>query len=231
MKAAITLILLMTMHGATAQDGSTIKINTLEQVSKLNGSGFLNPSFINGIIFFKDGTTGEAKLNFNRLTNQVLFISPKDDTLAIAYPESVAWVEIGTDSLYFFNDLVLQKVTHNKIAPDLYQRQNLKYIGKEKKGAYGTYSSAGSINSVSSLSNPGELTGRLSADENVIYKVETYFYLSDINHNFYPARKAQLFNAFPKYEKEISAFIKTHATNFNKKEDLLLVIHYIQSLY
>jgi hypothetical protein len=231
MKTSLLLVLLTTIFlPLFAQDNSTFKINSIDQATKLNNSGYLNPIFINGTIFFKGGALGEAKLNFNRYSNEVLFISPKGDTLSVAQPETVSYVQIGTDTLYFYQNLILLKITHNRIAPDLYAGQIVSYIGKEKKGAFGTYSATGSINSAPTVSTTGELTRHISTDENLIYKINTYYYLSDTLNNFYPAKKMKFAKIFPQYAKEINIFFKTHETDFNKKENLLQVINYLQGL-
>ena len=229
MKSTMLLVLIM-IAKLSLPAQNTIKVNTLNPDSRLFSSGYMNPDFINGTIHFRNGVLGQAKLNFNRFTNQVLFIAPAADTLALAEPETVLWVEIGIDTMYFYHGLVLQKVTHNKTAPDLFVRQNLKMIGKEKKSGYGFYSGAGAINSVPSVSRSGELTTQILADENILYRVETYFYLSDPANNLYPAKKNQLAKACPQHENEINSFIKTQQIDVDKKEDLLQVIDYIQRL-
>jgi hypothetical protein len=213
-----------------AQDNGTLRVNTLNQPDKNILSGYLNPTFINGRVFFKDGTVVDSKLNFNRLTKQMYFISPKNDTMIFAHPEKIYSVTIGVDTFLLYKDIVLRKLTHNGIAPDLYVQQEIKFIGTEKKGAYGSYSEIASANSNSTYTSDDQITRYINIDENALYKVSNYFYVSDSLNNFYPVKKKLFNKIFPQYEKESSAFIDANKINLNKKEDLIKLINYLNGL-
>lgn len=232
MKFTILLIVCMLSYlFPFAQDnGSTMRVNTLNQPDKNTLSGYLNPSFINGRVFFKDGTIVDSKLNFNRLTKQMFFISPKNDTMIFAHPEKIYSVTIGIDTFFLYKDIVLRKLTHNSIAPDLYMHQEIKFIGTEKKGAYGSYSEISSANSNSTFTPDNQITKYINIDENALFKVSNYFYVSDSLNNFYPIKKKLFNKIFPQYEKESSAFIDKNKININKKEDLIQLINYINGL-
>ena len=85
-----------------SQDSMIIKINTLDQSANRYQFACLNPGFIKGTVLFKNQIIGnESKLNFNYITNEMLFLNAQGDTLALANPEKTSSVIIGLDSCFF----------------------------------------------------------------------------------------------------------------------------------
>src|SRR4030095_15977959 len=62
---------------------------------------FRYPRFTSGKVFYKDGTATEATLNYNYLVNEMHFISPKGDALALANENNIKYISIGNDSFYY----------------------------------------------------------------------------------------------------------------------------------
>jgi hypothetical protein len=230
MKIAFFFLFILNSLFSFSQEGKTITVNTLEQPTALNSTVFLYPDFTAGTIFYKDGGLSEGKLNYNRLTGQVLFLSPPKDTLALAHPETMTRIVIGTDTFSFFKNEFLQKLTHYS-GPDLYVKKSLKFIGKEKKGAYGTYSPVSAVNSNSTYTTEDDnLTVYISVDENMIYQEKYNYYFSDGFNNFFPATKSKFYNLFSQYEKQLKTFIDENKLNFNRRADLLRLIEHAVTL-
>lgn len=228
--AGLQVLFLLASLSLFSQDNKIIKINALNQSAEVYKSEYMYPVFSSGKIIFTDAAIAEAKMNFNRLSNQMLFLTPAGDTLALAHPETVSKVLIDADTFCFFENVFIQQMTHNRDAPNLFVKQNLKYIGKEKKGAYGTYSTVSSSNSNSTFTNDDQITKNLSVDENAIYELRAEYYFSDSLNNFFPARKSNLYKMFPQQENRIKTYIKANKIDFDKKADLLQLVLYIQSL-
>ena len=77
---------------------------------------FRYENYEGGKVIFKDGTLAEAKLNYNRFFEQMLFIDGKGDTLTLANPELVDVIVIGKDSFYYVNEFFVD------CSPLLYQQ-------------------------------------------------------------------------------------------------------------
>lgn len=231
MKVAILAVLFIAASSSLfSQENKTFEINSMVEATESYKSEYLHPSFKNGKVIFMEGDPVEAKLNFNRLSNQLFFLSPKGDTLVLAHPETTSKVVIGADTFCFYQNTFLQKITHYKDAPHLFFKQTIQFVGSEKKGAYGTYSAVTSNNSNSTYTNDNQITAYLSVDENQIYKERTEFYLSDNSNHFFSAKKSGFYSMFPQYEDQLKTFFKTNKINFDKTGDLLQVILYIHSL-
>lgn len=211
-------------------DNNTITVNTIKDNNKeLVWAVNMYPSFLQGKVIFKDSAVVEARLNYNRLYGQILFLSAKGDTLMLAHPETIHRIIIGNDTYHFFDKSYVKKITENE-GVNLHMMQTMKYIGSEKKGPYGTYTPLSASNSNSTFTNDDQVTQYISIDENKLFKSSTTFYLSDKFNNFFDASKNNFYKIFFNNEQQIREYISTNKTNFKVQEDLVKLLKYIQAL-
>ena len=101
-KIIFTILFVLTAGFLFAQENKSITINTIQaDDTELTRNVFHFPRFLDGKVLFKDNVSVDAKLNYHRLFGQLLFINPKNDTLALANPEMFKYVTVGTDTFYF----------------------------------------------------------------------------------------------------------------------------------
>lgn len=229
MKAILLLVFLTvsTLLGI-GQENGTLKINTVHgDRDALTQNRFKYGSFESGTAFSKTAEAVQARLNYNYLTNEILFIAPGGDTLALASPQSYSRIVIKEDSFYFSGKVFLEQVTHY---PDynLFRKRNLELVNDEKKGGYGTYSTTSSTHSISSY-NDGRRMQPVSADENLIYQFRDTYFIGDRFQKFHPATKKGFANLFWKGEKELKKFSEEMKVDYNKQEDLEKLLQYIQA--
>jgi hypothetical protein len=208
----------------------TIIINPLQQkTEELYRNIYKYPKFVPGKIVYTDSAISEGSFNYHKVFNQILFIGSRGDTLTLAHPETSRYIVIGTDTFTFYRKTVLEKLTHHPEV-NLFMSDIIKYIGKERKGAYGTYSTIYSVNSNSTVTNNDQITQYLELDENLIFKSNYEFFLSDRFNNLFPADKKGFYNFFSKNENELRSFLKKNSINFQKKEDLQRLLNHMNSL-
>jgi hypothetical protein len=223
--AALPLVAL----SAIAQQSETVTVNTLNSETAKQKTVLFNPYFAQGKVVFKDESFAQPALNYNRLTGQMLFLTPKGDTLALSHPETTQYVLVGVDTFAFHENSFLLKVTHFGTGPNLYVKQYMKLMGREKKGPYGTYSPLSASNSNSTYTNDDQQTKYIAVDENHLYKPGVEYYLSDANNNkFYEASKKGFYSAFPAHEKKLKEFLTAYRPDYNSEQDLMQVFQYIQ---
>lgn len=228
--AATILFFSFTLH-AIAQEDKTMTVNILKgNTQELTKNIFQYPGFLPGKVIFKDNIETEATLNYNRLFSQIFFINSKGDTLALGRPETINKVLIATDTFYFFDNGFLQQLTHYPVS-NLAIKHTIKYIGKEKKGAYGTYSAVSSATSNSSLTTDDDkITTYLMLDENALFKYNSAYFLTDKFNNFFAATKKGFYNLFSKHQKELKQFLEKDTIDFNNRNDLEKLLQYLHSL-
>ncbi|PSK91606.1 hypothetical protein [Taibaiella chishuiensis] len=220
------LLLLLPSFASGQQQPDRIKINSLQPNAYLEG--YLYPAFGTGRVYEKDGSYGQAKLNFNRLTNEMVFIAPKGDTMKLAHPESASLVTILSDSFYFYQGTFLRKATHYAQPPELYQKLEMKYVSDENKSAYG-YSDISAKTSVQNF-NTYFGTTFLPEDKNIKFEQSRDLYILNDKGVFVAAKETVLFKMFPQYKNRLREFLSEHKINFRKPQDAAQAIDFIQKI-
>jgi hypothetical protein len=224
-----TLCLFLLLAGsASAQESKTYKVNTIEDnKEELIRDTYRYPQFTAGVVHFKDGATTRARLNYHRFYDQVLFISPKGDTLALAEPAPYKFIAIGTDTFYVQDQGYLERITHYA-GVNLFRKSVMEIVGREKKGGYGTYSSTTAVESRNQYISADGRVIPLQVDENTLYSGRSFYFLSDGYNTFFPATKKNFYNLFSKQEKRLKEYLDAHKVNFYHGEDLLQLMAYLQ---
>jgi|SRR5688572_17370102 len=110
---------------------------------------FHYPSFVSGKVYYREGNVQEAVMNYNRLVDEIQFIGPDGDTLALDKEFTIRVVCIGKDTFHFDKGYILLLSSKHAI------KLGIKYrfeIGERRQNTgYDMLSSASSALSFSSL--------------------------------------------------------------------------------
>lgn len=186
---------------------------------------FHYPQFTYGKVFFKDGVIAETKLNYNRFLDEMHFINPKGDTLALTNEKTIQVIAIGKDSFYYDQGYVRLISSGNGM--QLADKQTWKLADKRKTGAYNISSSVSSISSRSNYFD-GRRSHNLNVKEDVVLvKVEQY-YFGDKYNRFVLADKKNLRKLFPKEQERIDTYLKENKIDFDNKEDLKKIVQFLE---
>jgi hypothetical protein len=182
------------------------------------------PVFTNGKVMRKDGSTAEAKLNYNRLVDEMHFIGPSGDTLALSNELTVRYVAVGKDT-FLFNDGGYLRIIGNSGRAKLAQKQVWVVSDSRAIGAYNTSNLSSSITSYTSYNEGGKLyTMTVNADL-VLKKIEQ-FYLGNNSNHFVLATKKNLLMLFPDSDRN-EVYLKENKIDFSKENDLTKLIAYL----
>jgi hypothetical protein len=227
---ALTITVLIT-QAAYAQDSTTIKVDAGHTIPEVVTPAlrYHFPSFTQGRVLMKDKTAYDAKLNYNVLSGEIDFISPEGDTLAIAdnLRVNIDRVIIDTNT-YFYNNGYLKVVSEGK-AGSLLKKQRFDIVATEKIGAYGMSSPTSAIDTYNSYMDGQGNWRTLSPRENVLLKLKTEYYLGNEYNLFLPATRKNLDKLFYKKRAEIETYLKEHATDFSKEDDLKKLLLFLSN--
>ena len=188
---------------------------------------FHYPQFTYGKIFFKDGIVSEARMNYNTLLDEMHFIGPKGDTLALANEGTVKFIAIGEDSFYYDQGYVRQIFGGSVVK--LAVRQVWKVVDNKKRGAYNSASASSAISSKSSYYN-GTGLYKINVDQDIVLsKVERY-YFGDKYNRFVLAGKKNLLMLFPKEQRRIGMFLTENKVDFSNRDDLEKTVQFLEQL-
>lgn len=214
-----------------SQENTTVVFNpTKQNESELVKKMYRYTQFVQGKAYYKNGGITHSAFNYSYLTSRILFISPKGDTLELAQGEDFDKITIGTDTFRYHNKEFIQQLT-NSSTYNLFVKTFLRYSGKEKKSAYGGYSSTSASSSISEMYDThGPGVGKLTSDENIVYIFDHSYYLSGKYGKFYPATKKGVYELFSKNQKLVKEFLETNKIDFTKKEDLEKLLNYAHTI-
>jgi hypothetical protein len=212
---------------AFTQDSSKVIINAIKQnEQELSNRMYQYSQFVPGKAFFETGSLTESKFNYSYLTNKILFINAKGDTLELAHGENFKAIVIGVDTFCYYQQQFLQQLTHYPVY-NLFLKRSLRYNGIQKKGAYGSYSETSSVTSYNSLDvNKESIFTKLTPDENLVYLFTDDYFFSGRYNQFYPATKKGVHELFSKNEKQFKGFFEENKINLNKLEDLHKILDF-----
>ncbi len=190
---------------------------------------YLLENFRKGLVYFRNGSKSEARLNYSFFHAEIQFIDEKKDTLLLAESEFVSKVTID-DLLFYYlpkQGYIQQIGDFNKVR--LGRRQKLIMADTEHRTAYGGYSSTASVNSLTTYVDRQGQQQKLNAGTNVIMRNAATYFFMDQNQRFYSASKANLSKIFPKHKDEISQYFKEHDVNFLIEQDMVSLLEYCKA--
>lgn len=224
----LLLFVLTYCYRSHAQDSTVIikagrSLNESVSMSDL----YQYPQFVTGKVFFKPGDSGVAKLNYNRLLDEMQFIDPKGDTLSIANAGTIRFIHINNDVFYYDNGYVrLIKETNGlKLAG----KQTLRMSGKEKIGAYGNANPASAIDSYGTLIDKKNIY-KLVPNEDIILTKKTEYYFGDKYNRFVGATRKNLLKQFSEKSETLNAYLKENNVDLNSREDLEKLLLFLAGL-
>ena len=230
MKALLSvLFILVGYSGLRAQDSTLVTIKAGNKIKDVLTPAdiFSYPQFTSGKVFFKDGSKAVAKLNYNRLSDQMLFIDPKGDTLELADENTIKFIAIDKDTFYFDEGYV--KIIADYGAVKLAEKQIWVVADVRKVGTHNSAKSSVAITSLGTYSDEGARAKSydLVINENTIIRKETQYFFGDANNRFARTGKKRLLMLLSKDELSIETYLKENKVNFDRKEDLVRIVQFI----
>jgi hypothetical protein len=184
---------------------------------------FLFPDFISGNVFMKSGDTLQLMLNYNILTEKMLYID-KDKVWEIANPEKIESVIIAGRIFKPEKNVFLEMIPGNKYP--LYIQHRLKVLPEPKQAGFGSTSETGSIMKYSSIVSSSGSHYNLNLNEPFRSELNLLFWLERGN-KFYKANNIkQVCRFFPEKTSAIKEFVKTNRINFDNSADMVKLIDF-----
>ncbi|HEV8283702.1 MAG TPA: hypothetical protein VGQ09_05300 [Chitinophagaceae bacterium] len=223
------LILLLWFQSFTQQTVKAVEadqeINQVFTVKDL----YRYPQYIQGKVFFRDGTIAEAMLNYHKLFEQVLFIDQKGDSLAVGNPETISVIVMGQDSFYYNKDSYYELIESYKKSIQLARKQMLQEMDQQKTGAYGqSYTNNSTVANKNYYTVDGK--PRLNVGESTLFLQKTEYYISYKHGDFLPANKKNIEKLFSEYSRQVKDYIKENSLDIAKEEGLKKLLQFIQDL-
>src|SRR6186713_2679691 len=233
MKTLLLLFLIFIGYtDLSAQDSTIVTVKAGEKFEDILKPSdiYFYPRFIYSKVLFKDGRVADPYMNYNRLYDQMLFISEKGDTLALMDVKNIEFIVNDWD-VFYYNGGYLRLIADDTVIK-LAEKQTWVLADIRKMGSHGRPTTSVAITSLSYFSNGQDAakSKELIMNEELVIRKETHYYFGDKYNHFVPATKKRLLNLFPKEELRIENYLKENKVNFDKKDDLKKLCQFLRQL-
>jgi hypothetical protein len=185
------------------------------------------PVFTIGNVFRKDGSKVDARLNYNLLVDEMHFIAPAGDTLALANEESIRYIAIGKDTFVFSNGGYLRVIANGGRAK-LALKQTWVIADSRQVGPYNTTNTSSAITTYTSYTRAGSLYGLTINADLELKNTEQYYMGNEFNH-FVQVNKKNTITLFPESER-LEAYFKENKVDFKSEADLTKLTMYLSQV-
>ena len=224
MKTLFTLvILILCINSSFSQTTEIITVKAGQNISDVYKEIYRYPQFTAGRVYFMNGDVSAAKLNYNLISQVMLFTTNIGDTLAIDNESTIKYITIANDTFYYDEGYVelVENYSHVKLAV----RQKIKFSDKKKTGAFGMPTST--VKTESDDTFLGDRRYNFTIAEDLIFKKETEFYLNDDSNHFLTISKKNLLKLYPKRKDNIENFLKENNINLREEKDIKRLVQYL----
>ncbi len=182
--------------------------------------------FTAGEVVFRNGHTATARLNYNISLDEMQFINPQGDTLAIADPGNIHFVNLN-GSRFYYNDGYLQAV--DTVSGTILASRQVLMAEHRRAETYNTMLTADEkIVRDSLFTGNGQKYNQESDGQSLTSK--EHFFFGDGKGGFVKAGKEYILQRYDKNRAAIKEFLRTNHINFNKRQDILLLLQFCSQL-
>jgi len=181
--------------------------------------------FTTGMVYFKNGSDIEAKLNYNLMMKEMEYLKGKD-TLAIANENDIQQIIIS-GVVFAVNKGYLELIYNGKLTVG--EKQYFNLMDVKKKDPYGDIGSGAATDSYSSIHSNGHYY-KLTANQDRIFQKVVEYYLATPTSDFVFFNKKKVKKLFPQQKKAIDDYLKSNKVDFDSRKDLLRFAEYLDAI-
>ena len=206
---------------------SLIFISSYTQPENMEVTNYLFPEFTQGVILMKDGTKYDYMLNYNSLTEEMIFEN-NGKKMAVSKSEQrlIDTVYIKGRKFVALNDRFLELIYHSKW--DIYVEYKCDMNESGKPSGYGGSSRTTAIGTYSRIYSEGNVH-ELKLPDN--YELEPYInYWIKKNGNLYSFANMRDLKKLYKHKKDLfKAYVKKYDVKYDNQKSIVQLIEYLES--
>ena len=197
---------------------------------------YLYNDFMQGEVFFKDGSSKAYMVNVHILRSTLHFIEPGTDDIKEAKSKDVLLVKVGSDTYYSKQSKMLRAAASNElgfVGEEVVA--DMAALNSESGAAYGASANSMSTMKLSSVDGAGPTAStnhmnlKNSKEDGKIIPLDKEYFLVT-NGQVYPATKKELeLFLTPEKKAGMKSFLKQNKISWKSPESLLKVIDYINT--
>ncbi|MEI7828235.1 MAG: hypothetical protein WCI31_00625 [Prolixibacteraceae bacterium] len=194
------------------------------QRGKVELSHYIFPEFTKGTVLMKSGTVNPTSLNYNALTEEMIFNS-NGKNLAMTRLEEIDTVYIEKRKFFLVNNKFVELLYRNKY--DLYIAHKCSVVEPGKPAAYGGTSQTSSTTSYSSILSGGQAY-ELSLPEGYTTKPYFEYWLKKDGKLTLIINMRQLAKQFDDKSDQFKKFVKENKVKYDDQEGILSLVKFME---
>lgn len=195
------------------------------QIKVLEVTHYLFPEFTKGVVLMKTGIKNEAMLNYNSLTEEMIFDN-KGTKLAVSQLEQVDTVYISGRKFFILNNKFVELIYKSKYA--LYEEHKCSIKDPGKPAAYGGTSQTSATTSYSSYFSGGQVY-ELKLPEGYETKPFSDYWLKKDGKAEKFLSTRQLSKLFDEKESKFKEFVKKHDVKYDNQASIIELLKYLEA--
>lgn len=195
------------------------------QDKKRNITHYLFPEFTKGVVLMKTGVTKEALLNYNALTEEMIFEN-SGVRLAVAQIEKIDTIYINDRKFFPINDKFFELLYHS--AYDLYAEHKCNIKDPGKPSGYGGSSQTSATSTYSSYFSGGRVYD-MKLPESVETNPYTICWLKKDGVLLKFISTRQLSKIFEEKSSQFKKYTKENDVSYDDPESLVGLIRFLES--
>lgn len=194
------------------------------QYRKVELSHYIFPEFLPGNVLMKTGNVNSARLNYNSLTEEMIFDS-NGKKLAIGPVEQVDTIYVDGRKFFPLEGKFVEIIYHNRY--DLYACHKCTVVDPGKPAAYGGTSQTSSTTSYSSISAGGQVY-ELSLPDGYTTKPYTEYWLKKEGKLTHVITLRQLSKQFDSQSDQFKKYVKENRPNFEDLQSIIDLVKFME---
>jgi len=195
------------------------------QVKVLNLTHYLFPEFSKGSVLMKNGINNEALLNYNSLTEEMIFEN-KGTKLAVSQVELIDTIFVNGRKFIPVNNKFIEIIYHSKYTLFAEHKCSIKDPGKPS--AYGGTSQTSAITTYSSYFSGGQVYELKLPDGYEPKPFVDYWLRKDGKMNKFLSIR-QLSKLFSEEEDLFKEYVKKHDVKYDNQASLVEMIRFLEA--
>ncbi len=197
-------------------------------IDDLNQTVFLYPAFYKGKVLFKNKSEQQAIFNYNTLFQQMIYVQ-NGVMLALDQIANIDTVYVDTLK-YVPVDTIFYEVRMAKSAVPLFIKYESDVAKPGPATPFGGNSQTGAVQNVSSYRFNAATPYQLKVPEAYTVRKWTEYYIMSDGELVHVNGMKQLQQIYPDNEKQLSKFVHSNHTSFNKTSDMEQLVSFIATL-
>lgn len=206
------------------------KINLIETLSLK--SQFLDTLFYAGRVYFTDGKSSIAQMNYSLLDNGIYFLDKEKRLLKMVGLDKIKNISYSNRFFYVLNNEIYERLYTSQNYTLLLKRKSVIKNNDEVKGPYGISLETSSTSSYSSVSESIGKGNTLGEDYNRKDKINVDITLNKYYYIFYNNKLSGIYKVrdlikiFPTKKDSIKTYINDNKIDISKEQDFIKLVSF-----